>query len=133
MLRRTCVYRRPEEWHIPVAASINHGRRFETLFKNIGGVENGFPEPTDLTRLAERAEYQPDAIRDAMMFGTPEEVVAKLNSHEEAGAEPFCDGANFGLDPAVARRSRELFITEVIPHFSEPAAVPGGAHLELLC
>jgi hypothetical protein len=65
----------------------------------IGGVENGFPEPTDLARLAESAEYQPDAIRD-----------------------------NFGLDPAVAMRSLELFITDVMPHFSEPAAVPGSAH-----
>jgi alkanesulfonate monooxygenase SsuD/methylene tetrahydromethanopterin reductase-like flavin-dependent oxidoreductase (luciferase family) len=40
MLRRTCVYRRPEDWRIPVEASLNHSRRFETLFRNIGGVEN---------------------------------------------------------------------------------------------
>jgi flavin-dependent trigonelline monooxygenase, oxygenase component len=133
MLRRTCVYHQPDEWRIPVAASINHGRRFETLFKNIGGVENGFPEPTDLTQLAECAEYQPDAIRDAMMFGTPEEVVAKLKSYDEAGVEQFCYGANFGLDPAMAMRSLELFVTEVMPHFSEPAAVPGGACPGLLC
>ena len=127
ILRRTCVYRRPEEWRIPFEASINHGRRFETLFRNIGGVENGFPEPTDLTQLAERAEYQPDAIRDAMMFGTPDEVVAKLKSYEEAGVDHFYYVAIFGLDPAVAMRSLELFITEVMPHFADPAALPGAA------
>jgi flavin-dependent trigonelline monooxygenase, oxygenase component len=58
-----------------------------------------------------------------MMFGTPEEVVAKLKSYEEAGVEQFCYGANFGLEPAVAMRSLELFVTDVMPHFVEPATV----------
>jgi flavin-dependent trigonelline monooxygenase, oxygenase component len=119
MLRRTCVYRRAEDWRIPVEASLNHSRRFETLFRNIGGVENGFAVPTDLTQLAERAEYRADAIRDAMMFGTPAEVVAKLRSYEAAGVDQFCYGANFGLEPATALRSLELFITEVMPHFAQ--------------
>lgn len=113
MLRRTCAYRRPEEWRIPVEASLNHRRLFETLFRNIGGVENGFAVPTELTQLAQRAEYQADATRDAMMFGTLAEVVAKLRSYQAAGVDQFCYGANFGLEPAMALRSLELFITEV--------------------
>jgi hypothetical protein len=35
----------------------------------------------------------------------------------------FCYGTNFGLPRAVARRSLELFITKVMPHFM-PAARP---------
>jgi hypothetical protein len=31
--------------------------------------------------------------------------------------DQFCYGANFGLPHAVARRSLELFITDVMPHF----------------
>jgi alkanesulfonate monooxygenase SsuD/methylene tetrahydromethanopterin reductase-like flavin-dependent oxidoreductase (luciferase family) len=121
MLRRTCVYERPDDWRIPVEASINYARRFETLFRNIGGVSNGFPEPSDLDQLADRADFQPEAIRDAMVFGTPQEVVAKLESYRAAGVDQFCYGANFGLPPAVARRSLELFITEVMPHFTRSA------------
>jgi alkanesulfonate monooxygenase SsuD/methylene tetrahydromethanopterin reductase-like flavin-dependent oxidoreductase (luciferase family) len=121
MLRRTCVYERPEDWRIPVDASIQYARRFETLFRNIGGVENGFPEPTDLDQLADRDDFRPESIRDAMVFGTPDEVLTKLKSYEAAGVDQFCYGANFGLAPAAARRSLELFITEVMPHFAETA------------
>jgi alkanesulfonate monooxygenase SsuD/methylene tetrahydromethanopterin reductase-like flavin-dependent oxidoreductase (luciferase family) len=121
MLRRACVYANREDWRVPVEASIQYARRFETLFRNIGGVENGFPVPTDLAQLGDRDDFRPEAIRDAMVFGTPEEVVAKLKSYEAAGVDQFCYGANFGLPPAVARRSLELFIAEVMPHFAESA------------
>lgn len=117
MLRRTCVYERPEDWRIPVEASIAFGRHFENLFKNIGRVENGFPEPADFALLANRDDYQPETIRDSMVFGTPQEVVAKLKSYEASGVEQFCYGASFGLPHAAARRSLELFIAEVMPQF----------------
>jgi hypothetical protein len=45
--------------------------------------------------------------------------VAKLRSYQAAGVDQFCYGANFGLEPAMALRSLELFITEVMPHFVE--------------
>lgn len=122
MLRRTCVYERAEDWRAPVDASINYARRFETLFRNIGGVSNGFPEPIDLDGLADATNYQPEAIRDAMVFGTPEEVIAKLESYRAAGVDQFCYGANFGLPPKLARRSLELFVTKVMPHFTRQAA-----------
>ncbi len=132
MLRRACVYEREEEWRLPVEASIAFGRHFENLFKNIGRVENGFPEPADFDLVANRADYQPAVIRDSMVFGTPAEVVEKLKSYEAAGVEQFCYGASFGLPHAVARRSLELFIAEVMPHFREEkrrddvAAQPGA-------
>jgi alkanesulfonate monooxygenase SsuD/methylene tetrahydromethanopterin reductase-like flavin-dependent oxidoreductase (luciferase family) len=57
-------------------------------------------------------------VRDGMVMGTPEEVVARLRDYEAVGVDQFCYGANFGLPHAVARRSLELFITEVMPHFA---------------
>jgi len=119
MLRRTCVYARPEEASIPIEASIRFGRHFETLFKNIGGVENGFPAAADFAELANRDDYRPEVIRDSMVFGTPEEVVAKLKDYEAAGVDQFCYGATFGLPHAFSRRSLELFIAEVMPHFAD--------------
>ena len=57
-----------------------------------------------------------------MVFGTPEQVVAKLRQYAAVGVDQFCYGASFGLPHDVAMRSLELFITEVMPHFaSQPA------------
>jgi alkanesulfonate monooxygenase SsuD/methylene tetrahydromethanopterin reductase-like flavin-dependent oxidoreductase (luciferase family) len=123
MLRRACVYARPDDWRVPVEASIAYGRRFDTLFQNSGRVQNGFPEPVGLAQMAGRSEYQIDTVRDSMVFGTPDEVVAKLRQYEAVGVDQFCYGASFGLPHAVERRSLELFITEVMPHFAAPAAV----------
>ena len=122
MLRRTCVYQHPEDWRIPIDASISHGRHFENLFRNIGRVNNGFPEPAEMAQVANRDDYQPATIHDSMVFGTPANVVEKLRDYEAAGVDQFCYGASFGLDPAFARRSLELFITDVMPKFpSQPA------------
>jgi alkanesulfonate monooxygenase SsuD/methylene tetrahydromethanopterin reductase-like flavin-dependent oxidoreductase (luciferase family) len=117
MLRRACVYPRAEDWKLPVEASVAYGLRFDTLFRNIGQVRDGFPDPADLEQLANRADYRPEAILDSMVFGTPDQVVAKLKQYEAAGVDQFCFGASFGLPHAFARRSLELFITEVMPHF----------------
>jgi hypothetical protein len=72
-------------------------------------------------------------MRQNMMFGTPEEVVAKLREYEAIGVDLFNYNANFGLPHATAKRSLELFISEVMPHFGEdrangrPARRPVGA------
>lgn len=128
MMRRACVYDRPEDWHVPVDASIRYGRHFENLFKNIGAVRNGFPEPAPFEKVANRAEYDPDSIRENLLFGTPDEVVEKLRLYEEAGVDVFCYGASFGLPGKVALRSLELFIERVMPHFAEGGeAAPAGS------
>jgi alkanesulfonate monooxygenase SsuD/methylene tetrahydromethanopterin reductase-like flavin-dependent oxidoreductase (luciferase family) len=119
MLRRTCVYPNADDWPLPVEISATYGRHFENLFRNIGQVNNGFPEPADMTQVANSNDYLPATIRDSMVFGTPEEVVTKLKQYQAVGVDQFCYGASFGLPHAVARRSLELFITKVMPHFAE--------------
>ena len=97
MLRRTCVYKEPDGWMAPVQASIEYGRHFENLFKNIGAVRNGFPVPVDVSVIANRNEYEPSFIRENMMFGTPEEVVRKIRFYEACGVDTYCYGASFGV------------------------------------
>jgi len=125
MLRRTCVYPREDDWSVPVQVSIEHDRRFESLFRNIGGVSNGFPEPADWAQVANRDAYRPETILDSMVFGTPAQVVARLRQYEAVGVDQFCYGASFGLPHEVARGSLELFITEVMPHFGSDAQRAG--------
>ena len=64
------------------------------------------------------------------MFGTPDEVVAKLRRYEAAGVDMFNLNAMFGLPYERVVRSLRLFIDEVMPHFqARPAATaaPAGA------
>ncbi len=117
MLRRTCVYPQEDGWVIPVQVSVEYNRQFENLFRNIGTVNNGFPEPADWAQTANRDDYKAETIRDSMVFGTPDQVVAKLKQYQAAGVDQFCYGASFGLPHDLALRSLELFITEVMPHF----------------
>jgi flavin-dependent trigonelline monooxygenase, oxygenase component len=118
MLRRTCVYPREDDWMVPVQVSADYARQFENLFRNIGSVNNGFPEPIGWEQLASRDDYKPEAIQDSMVFGTPARVVEKLKQYEAVGVDQFCYGASFGLPHELAVRSLELFITEVMPHFT---------------
>lgn len=122
MMRGTCVYERPEDWTVPVEAATRHGRAFESLFKNLGTVKAGFPEPIVLDAIANRDDYRPETIRENMVFGTPDEVIAKLELYERAGVDLFCYNASFGLPHRAALRSLELFIERVMPHFQAKAA-----------
>lgn len=126
VLRRGCVFDDEATGGRVVAASIEYGRRFENLFKNIGTVTNGFPEPAPLDAIANRSDYEPGFVRANMMFGTPDEVTAKLKLYEALGIDLFCLGVSFGLPFDVARRSLELFITRVMPQFRAPAARAAG-------
>ena len=62
-----------------------------------------------------------------MMFGTPNEIVAKLRQYEALGVNIFNYNANFGLPHDVAVRSLRLFAREVMPHFRESAERNGAA------
>jgi flavin-dependent trigonelline monooxygenase, oxygenase component len=117
MLRRACVYDNSDGWKAPVQACIEYGRYFENLFKNIGVVRMGFPEPVEYAKIANRGEYEPQNIKEYMIFGTPDEVIRKLKFYESCGVENYCYAASFGLRHELAKRSLELFIREVMPAF----------------
>ena len=117
MLRRVCVYDDPDDWEIPIRAAIDFGRHFENLFRNLGSVKNGFPEPVDYEIVADKGNYAPEALHENMIFGTPDQVIEKLERYEVAGVDHFLYGACFGLPHKVAVRSLELFNETVLPHF----------------
>lgn len=126
VLRRTCVYERPEQWREIAETEYGYSRRFAGLFQTSGNVTEGFPEPLPDEDAGTREERLRQ-IHQAMMFGTPEEVVERLRAYEALGFDYFCYGANFDLPHAQARRSLELFIEEVMPHFQARARTPAAA------
>jgi len=120
-MRHTAVYARKDQWEIPVRAVVRQRAQIENLFKNLGGVENGFAEAINLPELENRAEYAPTVLRENLMFGTPDEVIAKLRRYEAIGVDYFNYSASFGMPHAEQTKSLRLFIDEVIPAFKKLA------------
>ena len=118
MMRHTALYDRKEDWIVPVRAAQRQLSQFENLFKNMGDVENGFPKSIPFDQLGNRAEYDPEMLSRNLMFGTPDEVIAKLKAYEAIGVDEFIYYASLGLGLKEQKRSLELFCKEVIPAFA---------------
>ena len=117
-MRHTAVYDRPSDRDVPVRAAMRQLSQFENLFKNRGDVENGFPKAIAFSELENREEYDPRMLHDNLMFGTPDEVIAKLQLYDALGVDHFTYYASLGLGFKEQKRSLELFIDEVMPAFA---------------
>ena len=117
MMRHTAVYDNHGDREVPLAAAQRQLGQFENLFKNLDDVVNGFPKQVPLESLENRAEYDPDMLAENMMFGTPEQVIAKLKLYEALGVDEFIYYASMGLGHKEQKRSLELFCSDVIPAF----------------
>ncbi|ADV15245.1 LLM class flavin-dependent oxidoreductase [Mesorhizobium sp. M7A.F.Ca.US.006.04.2.1] len=118
MQRRTCIYDRPEDWEVAVRHAIDYGRSFENLFQNIGTVKNGFPEAVPYESVKGKDNYNPESIRKNLMFGTPGEIIEKLEDYEAAGVDQYCLGLTFNLPFELQKKTIRLFVDEVMPHFA---------------
>ena len=119
MMRHTCVYADKKNWEMPVRAAQRQLSQFENLFKNLGDVQEGFPKPIPLSELANRTEYDPRMLSENLMFGTPDEVIAKLRKYEALGVDQFTYYASLGLGQKEQKDSLKLFIEEVMPAFGQ--------------
>ena len=118
IMRHTAVYDAPDQWEYPVQSIQKVLGQFENVFRNIGGVVNGFPQQIPLTELANRDDYNPQMLRDNLMFGAPEEIIAKLKHYEKLGVDAFIYYANIGWKHDSQKHSLDLFCKEVIPAFA---------------
>ena len=118
MMRHTAVHDRKADWMVPVRAVQRQLSQFENLFKNMGDVANGFPRAIPFDQLGNRAEYDPDMLRRHLMFGTPDEVIAKLKDYQALGVDEFIYYASLGLGLKEQKRSMELFVSGVMPAFA---------------
>ncbi|MCZ4354763.1 LLM class flavin-dependent oxidoreductase [Roseovarius aestuarii] len=116
-LRVCCVYDDPTGLDQAVKSVVNFGRNFENLFKNCGTVTNGFPEPVDFATVASRGEYAPENLQQNLLFGTPDQVIAKIEDYQRIGINHMILGPTFGLPHEMTLRTMELLGDRVIPHF----------------
>ena len=120
-MRYGAVWHDEREADLYVRSLQRQSGQFENLFKQLGAVDKGFAETVDLESLAHRDEYQPAMLRENLLFGTPDEVIAKVRLYEALGVDVMY-AASYGAPMDAQKRSLQLFIDEVMPAFADTTA-----------
>lgn len=118
-MRHTGVYAHARQADLYVNSLKRVAGQFENLFRGDGSVDNGFPSEIDLASLDNRAEYNSEMLQENLMFGTPDQAIAKLKRYEALGVDNFIYYASYGLPIEEQRKSLKLFIAEVMPAFAQ--------------
>jgi alkanesulfonate monooxygenase SsuD/methylene tetrahydromethanopterin reductase-like flavin-dependent oxidoreductase (luciferase family) len=118
LMRHTALYENASGRDAAITAIQSVLGQFENLFRNLGDVNNGFPKKIPLEDLTDREQYNADMLEENLMFGSPEQVIAKLKRYEALGVDDFIYYSSMGLGHKEQKRSMELFCSEVIPAFS---------------
>jgi len=126
LMRHAAIYETKASREKAIAAIQNVLGQFENLFRNIGGVTNGFPAQTPLSELVNRDEYNADMLEENLLFGSPDQAIEKLKNYQRLGVDSFIYYASMGLDHDEQIKSLELFCDKVMPVFANPS----GQHLK---
>lgn len=118
LMRHSAVYETSEDRQRALDAIRSVLGRFGNLMMRQGEVVNGFPEQIPLDQLEGNWRVDPAMLEENLMFGTPEEVVAKLRRYEGIGVDSFIYYASMGLGIEAQKRSFQLFIDKVTPEFA---------------
>ncbi len=92
---------------------------FATWFKNEKPVRQGFIEPPGDEELASMNMYAPEALREALVIGTPDTVIERLEHYASLGYDQCSLWIDNGMSFEKKRNSLQLFIDEVMPAFSK--------------
>lgn len=128
MMRHTSVYETESARRAALDATTHVLGQFGNLMMKKGDVVNGFPDHVPFDQLEGILRVDPDALETNLMFGTPDQIVQKLGMYADIGADAFIYYASMGLGMAAQRRSMELFIDKVMPHFSAPSMPAAAAN-----
>ena len=128
MMCHTSVYETESARGAALNATTHVLGQFGNLMMKKGDVVNGFPDRVPFEQLEGILRVDTDALETNLMFGTPDQIVQKLGMYADIGADAFIYYASMGLGMAEQRRSMELFIDKVMPHFSAPSLPAAAAN-----
>ena len=117
MMRHTAVYANAADRGAAIAAIRIVLAQFGNLMMKRGRVVNGFPEPIPFAALEGNVRVDPEMLEENLMFGSPKQVIAKLQDYQRLGVDAFIYYASMGLGIDEQKRSMELFCREVLPAF----------------
>ena len=118
LMRHTAVYDNDADRNTCIDAVRHTLSMFGNLMQQRGDVIDGFPEPVPLAELDGNFRVDPDMLEENLMFGTPDQVTAKLHKYADVGIDAFIYYASLGLDMDVQKRSLQTFIDRVLPEFN---------------
>lgn len=117
MMRHTSVYDNDADKQASLDAVRSVLAMFGNLMMKSGDVTNGFPEKVPLDQLEGNVRVDPEMLAENLMFGTPDEVITKLQAYQGIGVDAFIYYASMGMDRAQQKRSLKRFISDVMPAF----------------
>ena len=118
MMRHTALYETDAHRKAALGAVARVLGQFGNLMMNKADVINGFPEQVPFDELEGILRVDTDTLETNLMFGSPDQVVQKLGMYQEIGVDAFICYVSMGLGMADQRRSLELFVDKVMPHFA---------------
>ena len=71
-----------------------------------GDVVSGFPEPIPFEAMDGNWRVDPEMLEENLMFGTPDQVAAKLKAYAEPGLDPLIYYPSMG--PGIEKQRRSL-------------------------
>jgi flavin-dependent trigonelline monooxygenase, oxygenase component len=90
---------------------------FGAWFKNDRPVRQGFIAPLSEAELAAQTNYAPELMRQNLVIGTPDAVIARLRDYADMGYDQYSLWIDSGMPFARKKRSLERFIGDVMPAF----------------
>jgi alkanesulfonate monooxygenase SsuD/methylene tetrahydromethanopterin reductase-like flavin-dependent oxidoreductase (luciferase family) len=92
---------------------------FGAWFQNQKPVRQGMMEELTADEMAAMPQYAPDAMRQNLVIGTPDDVVARLKSYQALGYDQFSLWIDSGMSFERKKASLTRFIEQVMPHFQK--------------
>lgn len=126
VMRHTAVYDNEEDRKGTMDSIRGVLAQFGNLLMKSGEVINGFPQKVPLDSLEGNARVDPEMLEQNLMFGTPVEVTEKLRAYEALGVDSFIYYASMGMDMDQQKRSLQLFIDQVMPHYADKELAHAG-------
>lgn len=91
---------------------------FGAWFKNQRPIRQGFIEPLTAGEKAEMPMYSPQNMREKLVIGQPDEVIARLSGYKAMGYDQYSMWIDSGISHERKKKSLELFIRNVMPAFA---------------
>lgn len=91
--------------------------QFGAWFQNKKPVHQGILEPLTADEIAAMPQYAPDKMRQNLVIGEADEVVARLKAYEALGYDQYSIWIDSGLSHERKKKSLQLFIDRVMPAF----------------
>ncbi|MEL6617726.1 MAG: LLM class flavin-dependent oxidoreductase [Pseudomonadota bacterium] len=90
---------------------------FGAWFQNKRGVRQGLIEPLSEEEISGNTLMAPENMARDLTIGTPEEVIAKLNTYQDLGYDEYSFWIDSGMSFERKRASLQRFIDDVMPAF----------------